>query len=408
MAAIFGSRKWNDRLGFSHYSRPPQDKKMIWLHASSMGEVKVLSILAEQLYRLAPDISFCITVMTESGLNKAQSSIPHCHIFAYFPLDYYSSIKRFVDKIKPVAVVFIETEIWPNTLAHLGRRKIPIFLANGRISERAHRRYRWGRQGLYKIFPNYNSLMVQSEADQKRFISLGADPAQIDIIGSLKFDAPMTVIPPQKKEELRRTIPFVDGTKIFIAGSTREGEHEIIMKVFQSLLSKQPKTALILVPRHLDKIEDICRIASDLQLDCQLYSKTDESNKKINVLIVDRVGILNELYHLSDIAFVGGTLTDIGGHNILEPVWAGIPVLYGPSIFNVTDSSEYILSNNYGAVVADADQLLEKLNLFFSGNLSYNKKSSGSEKSSRAYMTAQKIMSGIGYDRKNLADHNRK
>jgi tRNA (guanine-N7-)-methyltransferase len=180
------------------------------------------------------------------------------------------------------------------------------------------------------------------------------------------------------------------------------------LRLFQSLLLKQPKTALILVPRHLDKTEDICRIASDLRLDCQLYSKTDESNKKPNVLVVDRVGILNDLYHLSDIAFVGGTLTDIGGHNILEPVWAGIPVLYGPSIFNVTDSSEYILSNNYGAMVADADQLLDKLNLFFSGNLSYNEKSSGSEPSSRAYMTAKKIVSGIGYDRKNLANHNRK
>jgi tRNA (guanine-N7-)-methyltransferase len=407
-AVMFGSKKWKDRLGLGKYPDPPQNKKVIWLHASSMGEVKVLSILAGQLSRLSSDISFCITVMTDTGYERAKSSIPQSHLVAYFPLDHYSAIKRFIDKVKPSAAVFIETEIWPNTINFLGSHRIPIFLANGRISEKAHRRYHWARNGMARIFRHYHSLMVQSEDDRNRFVSLGVDPKQIEIVGSLKFDAPMTVIAPQKKEQLRRTLPFADDARIFIAGSTREGEHEIILKVFRSLLWQQPNSALILVPRHLDKIDDICRIASELHLDCRLYSKSEPADGNLRVIVVDQVGILNDLYHISDIAFVGGTLVDIGGHNILEPVWAGIPALYGPSIYNVTDSSEYILSNGFGAMVSDGDDLLDKLNLFFTGKTSYNKKAPGSEKSSRASLTAQKILDGIGYDRKNLADHNRK
>ncbi len=356
-----------------------------------MGEVKVLSILAGQLYTLDKNIEFCVTVMTETGLKSAQGLTGPVTGVGFMPLDYGSSIRRFLDRINPAATIFIETEIWPNMIIHLGRRGIPIFLANGRLSERASSRYRRARSGLVKIFPHYTRLMVQSEDDKERYIKIGADRKNIEVMGSLKFDAPLIVMPNSERETLRNSFPFEHNCRILTAGSTREGENEIILRVFKKLSAEFPDLRLILVPRHLDRLDEICLLASGLDISCTLYSKASE-NPNVQMAVVDRMGILNNIYFISDIAFVGGTLVEIGGHNILEPVWAGTPVLYGPSIHNVRDSSEYIIENGFGEMVKDESDILGKLALFFRGEIRYNRKESISGEKSRAYRTARVIL----------------
>ncbi|SYZ72723.1 putative 3-deoxy-D-manno-octulosonic-acid transferase [Candidatus Zixiibacteriota bacterium] len=396
IAYLLGSKKWGNRLGYHEKSNGNRSRgEVVWLHASSMGEVKVVSILVNQLAALDRNLKFYITVMTETGFKSAQGMAGSKTTVGFMPLDYRLAIRRFIRRVKPSAAIFIETEIWPNTIINLGKAAVPVFLANGRLSDKAASRYRLVKSGMAGILSQYARLIVQSEADKERYISIGAEPGKIDVIGSLKFDAPIADISPAKQKELRAKFPFPPGARLFTAGSTREGENQIILKAYRDLMTDFSEIRLILVPRHLDNLDDICRMAADLNLSCARFSGIGQQSGDPSAIVVDQMGILNDIYSISDIAFVGGTLVDIGGHNILEPVWAGIPVLYGPSIFNVKDSSEYVLEHNFGAMVADEEALLENLRLFFRGEKKYIKKSTASGENSRSYKTARIILNHL-------------
>lgn len=392
---ISKSQKWSNRLGFFAIPEVLREKQVIWFHASSMGEVKVLGILKDHLKRIDSSTPVFVTVMTESGYGRATELLNDRHRIGYLPLDYPSAIRRFMRTVNIRAAVFIETEIWPNIIHELGKKGTPLFLANGRLSEKSSRRYIHFRKALSRLFKYYRRFMVQSEIDRNRFLEIGAPGDRIDVIGSLKFDAPMNLMPDEKKAELRNSLPFEPGNKIFIAGSIRKGEDKIILELYRKLSRVISNISLILVPRHLERINELEATVRDMDLSCCRHSQLKEDHESCRVLIVDRMGILNELYAISDIAFVGGTLVDIGGHNILEPVWAGIPVLYGPSIENVRDSSEYIIENRFGEMVSDEEMLCRKLTGFFKGELIYNQRNPEDIKTSRAARTAGIILDNI-------------
>lgn len=404
---IFGSKKWGERLGFFQDSAERKNQKTVWLHASSMGEVKVLSILADELIVQNNDISLFTTVMTDAGCQSAISLSRNRWLTSFLPLDYHSPVKRFLNKVKPSAAVFIETEIWPNIAIELGKRQIPIFLANGRLSERSSRRYQWFKTALNKIFCNYKKIMVQSNKDKERYIKIGAAENKINVLRSLKFDAPAIQMPPDENSRLRKLLPFNSECKIFIAGSTRNGENEIILGIFKKLQEEIADIRLILVPRHLDRIDELTATIESHDLSFVRYTQLPIESEK-TIVVVDKMGRLNELYHVSDIAFVGGTLVELGGHNILEPVWAGIPVLFGPSIFNVEDSAAYITENGFGQMVETETELLEKIKSFLIGQKQFRKKGAGSDEISYSRLTAQIILENINIDGKNLAINNSK
>jgi len=345
--------------------------------------------------------------MTEAGYQSAISLSRNRWLTSFLPLDYHSPVKRFLNKVKPSAAVFIETEIWPNIAIELGKRQIPIFLANGRLSEKSARRYRWFKSGLSKIFGNYKKIMVQSDKDKERYIKIGADESKIEVLRSLKFDAPVIQMPPEENNRLRKALPFNSGRKIFIAGSTRNGENEIILRIFKKLQAEIADVRLILVPRHLDRIDELSAKMESHGLSFVRYTQLPVKSEKA-IVVVDRMGILNDLYHVSNIAFVGGTLVELGGHNILEPVWAGIPVLFGPSIFNVEDSAAYITKNGFGEMIETESELLKKIQTFLAGQKQYRKKGASSEEPSYSRLTAKIILDNINTDGKNLAKSNQK
>ena len=389
------SIKWSNRLGYFEIPEELKKSPVIWLHASSMGEVNVLSILKNHIEIIDKTISIFITVMTETGYNRAGKLLDNSNQVGYLPLDYSSAIRRFMKTVNIRAAVFIETEIWPNIIHELGKKDIPIFLANGRLSEKSCRRYIHFKKALSRLFKNYRRIIVQSEIDRDRFLKIGAPDSKIDVIGSLKFDAPMNLLSENKKIEIKRSLPFKSEDKILIAGSTRKGENEIILRLYKKLHDSIANVNLILVPRHLERVSDIAALAQNMEMQYCLYSELKDNPTLCRVLIVDKIGILNELYAISDIAFVGGTLADIGGHNILEPVWAGIPVVYGPSIHNVKDSSEYIMENKFGEMVQNENILYERIEKYFKGKITYNKKGSELSDTSRAARTAKIILDSI-------------
>jgi 3-deoxy-D-manno-octulosonic-acid transferase len=288
----------------------------------------------------------------------------------------------------------------------LGLRNIPIFLANGRLSESASRRYKWFRSGLRKIFPYYEILMVQSDTDKTRYMEIGVNSDRLIVIGSLKFDAPVKILPPDKKKSIKKKLPFNNKARIIIAGSTRIGEEELVLDTYKKLLADFAELRLILAPRHLNRLDDVRRIIENHKQSYKYYSEPVARSNDVKILLVDRMGILNELYAVSDIAFVGGTLVDIGGQNILEPVWVGVPVLYGPSIYNVKDSSEHIINGGYGEMVQTSDELCTKLGLFLNGDRVYKIKRPDDSEPTRSLQTARIILEGLNKNAGSLAENN--
>lgn len=390
LAAGRGSLKWRHRLG-NHDLPPESPPHEVWFHASSMGEVKVLAIILNRLKKERDHLRLYVTAVTETGYSRARELLGAQASIGFLPLDSRRAATRFLNNIRPQAAVIIETEIWPNIICELGRQGIPLILANGRLSADACKKYLWFKSGLRKVFRCYRALMVQTNDDKKRYVKIGADPELIEVTGNLKFDAPVAFPEKEKVEALRQNLPFEDPSRIFIAGSTRNKENEIIIGLYRRLRRSFPDLKLILAPRHPKKTENILRAVEKMGLSCKLYSYEDKS-KSVDVLVIDKMGLLNDLYAVSDIAFVGGTLVKIGGHNILEPVWAGIPVLYGPSIFNVRDSSDYIIKNGYGEMVGDESELYDRLHGFFEGQISYRKKPAGHDIESGTGLTINKIM----------------
>lgn len=390
--ALMGSFKWKKRLGLG-LPDVKSDTPPVWLHAASMGEVSVLAVLTNHIRRQNAGMHMYITVMTETGYNRARSLLPQDIHVSYMPLDYRSSVKRFLEKVKPSAAVFIETEIWPNFILELHGRDIPIVLANGRLSEKSARRYALFGASMKKVMSCYSRIIVQSEENKARFMSIGAEVSKICVSGSLKFDVPVRDISDQEKAARKRRLPFEPNSRIWICGSSRSGEHDQLLDMFVNLKRRHPLLKMVLVPRHLEKIADIMRMITERRLAYARYSDLKSAPDNCDVLLVDQIGCLNDLYPVSDIAFVGGTLVNIGGHNLLEPVWAGVPVLFGPHIANVKDSAEYIEKRNYGLKVDDKGQLEAKLDLFLSGRLEFARKADDINGTSGASKTAQVILS---------------
>ncbi len=393
-----GSRKWSNRLGFRHADEFDINYRCdVWLHAASMGEVMVLKILAEQLKRINRNLSFYVTVVTETGYHRARELFGENHV-GFLPLDYTRPVKRFLKRIKPGAAVFIETEIWPVLVLILKKHSIPVFLANGRLSVRSFGRYCRFKGVMQTILRCYRRIMVQTESDRQRFIQLGADAKIVEVTGSLKFDASPPRISDDKLQSIENILPFANDDEVFIAGSIRNDEHQIIAGVYSGLQKALSGIKMILVPRYLDKIDDLLKIVKDKNITYCLYSEIEvgiHETENPDIVIVDKMGILNDLYAVSDIAFVGGTFDNMGGHNILEPVWAGIPVLYGPSIENVRESAEYIVENKFGRMVLSEDDLIAEVVRFFEDKTRYNRKSASLNDAARSTRTAQTILENM-------------
>ncbi len=369
-AALRGSRKWKNRQGY-YRSSENNSAPLIWLHASSVGEAKVAGILKKALNDAAPEAKIFLTVMTDAGFRTACDIVGNETDCGYMPLDYPAAIRRFLRHIRPDAAVFIETEIWPNLIRELARKGIPIFLANGRLSEKSGRFYRMVRGPFGRILRQYHCLMVQSRTDRERFINVGAPAETIRITGSLKFDAPANTISAEERTALKRGLSFTDSDVIWVAGSTRPGEEEIILEIFLRLRKEQPSLKIILAPRHMERLAEVKNILQGHGISYIQYTESLGNPDRPLAILVDTMGQLDKLYAVGDIAFVGGTLVNVGGHNILEPIWAGSPVLYGPSIDNVRDSSEFILENNLGEMAADREALYDLMSRFLSGKSHY-------------------------------------
>lgn len=322
------------RLGYLSYN---SSESPIWFHAVSLGEV----IASEKLLRkLQTHSNIFLTVSTPTGLRQAKRIYGKSIDIAYAPWDFSLFAKNFFKTIKPSALVIFETEIWPSTINTAHDKNIPIFLCNGRMSEKSFKRYARFKNITSDTLKKITRIFVQSEKQSARFINLGADVNRIEIAGSVKFDI----------EDQCTDISHIDNNKrekIVLFASTHPGEDEILIDSFFSILNDMPDTKLVIVPRHPERAESISLLLSKKNISNSLsYNNKLNFNSK-QAIVIGSIGILSSLYSKASVSFVGGSLLGTsGGHNIIEPAAAGCPFVVGPFMYNFQDILETFLSAN--------------------------------------------------------------
>ena len=367
--ANHGSTLWRGRLLDSLPAEPVD----LWVHAASVGETRMAAILIAHLRRRRPDARIHTTVMTEAGYETAMRLLAGKSSVSFFPLDIAPLMKRLVETLQPKAVVVAETEIWPNMVRTASDHHIPIVLINGRMSARAFGRYKRIRGTMQSLLSRYVRLFLRSEEDWKRFAYFGVTSEQAKVVGDMKFDAPLVARTEGRRREIRFRAGVPDSAPMLVAGSTRPGEEAILMESFAELSGDLPEARLLIAPRHLERLDEVTELLTRSGVSFRRYS--DEKSDTSRVILVDRMGLLMDLYLAADLAVVGGTLVEIGGHNLLEPVWAGTPVLYGPHTANVAEAAAYIVEHNFGARAEDGEEMTRLIREFFAGKRSFAQKS---------------------------------
>lgn len=351
----FGSQKQKHFL----QERKEQDFSVLrksiryWIHASSVGEVNLLdSFLKECLAKLEGEI--LLTVFTETGKEIAEKKYgteERIQIL-YFPLDDKKQLQAMLENISLKTLFLVETELWPN-LIRVVSQKARVVLINGRLSERSFGRYRKLRFFLEPLLQQISYFYLQSEEDKKRFIDLGAKETACEVVGNLKFDIQLPSISKEEAENFKRELGL-EGRKIWVAGSTRSGEYEVLVN---ALLQLDSSYVLVLVPRHLEKVPEIETYLKERKLSYRLYSDS-HSKEQSSVLLVDAMGVLRKLYAIADCSFVGGSLVNIGGHSILEPLSYLKTPMFGPYTQNVKEIAREMLIKNLGYQVQNEVELV--------------------------------------------------
>jgi len=324
--------RWKERYGYCKGKVVPGG---IVLHSVSVGETLAAIPLVRALQYQYPDIPITVTTMTPTGSERAQSAFGKNVSHVYLPYDLPSAINRFLDTAAPRLMIIMETELWPNIIHILHRRHIPLIIANARLSERSAKRYQRIGNELAELLQKISCIAAQNSEDAERFKALGAKPEQVAVTGSLKFDISVTPELAARAVALRRQ--WAPHRPVWIAASTHEGEERIILETHRQLLEQFPTLLLILVPRHPERFQSVKELAEKLAFEPLMRSNNQVPSATTQVLIGDTMGELMLLYGIADIAFVGGSLVERGGHNPLEPSAHAIPVIMGPHIWNFKD-----------------------------------------------------------------------
>ncbi len=338
--ALLKGERINDRLGL--WGDLPKD--MIWIHSASLGEARVAMLFHKLIENDFPNVLY--TVTTKSGYDALSKR--RMEYLRNFVLDHPFIVNRTLKKYRPKAIFIAETELWVNLITIAGGMGIPIYIVNGRISSKTYRFTHFLEPRIEKYIKGFAMI---DEGGRKRLLEMGVNPAKISVTGNIK-----SAFSPSTGE--RKEYQFLKGKRVVTFGSVRQKEEKDICDVVSTLKKKYEDLIWVIAPRHLDRVRDIAELFDEYAL----FSEERISE----VIIVDGFGQLLSLYGISEIAFVGGTLYDYGGHNPLEPAWFGVPVVFGPDVSSSPDSFNRLLGENGGIMVSDAEELTEAIDRLLS------------------------------------------
>jgi 3-deoxy-D-manno-octulosonic-acid transferase len=362
------ANRWRQRLGF--YSQETihslHRRPVIWIHAVSVGEVGVASTLIRALEKVRPGLGIVVSTTTPHGQELAKKKLAPGATCIYFPLDFITSVRRALRHIQPDIIVCLETELWPNFLGEANCLGIPTLLLNGRISPRSFRRYRKISSLMKPLLNYFAALAMSSQDDAKRVIDIGAPANKVLVTGNMKGAGLIEQTDSNKIEGLRQRLKLQSGEAVLVAGSIRQQELFWLPEIFSRLLGQRPDLVGIFAPRHLNRMGRLALWFEQQGLESQRLSflMNGSEARKANVILVDSVGMLFDLYGLGDLIFCGGSLVPLGGQNILEPVAWGKPVFYGPHMDNFLEASRALERVGCGVRVRDRDELLAQLRHF--------------------------------------------
>ncbi len=313
----------SERFGISSTLRP--EGALLWIHAASVGESVSALPLIQKLHERHPALQILLTTGTVTAARLMQHRLPPWVFHQYVPLDRAPYIQRFLDHWRPSVAFWLESELWPNTLAALKARKIPVVLINGSLSERSFRRWRCFSGWAKEILSAFSLCLVQSEADKIRFDALGAERSLY--LGNLKYAAPLLPYDPQALDALQKQ---TTGRVLWLAASTHTGEEELALDAQQRLIAQRPEILLCLAPRHPVRGDAIAAAITKLGFVCARRSKGDPIRPETQIYLVDTMGELGLFYRLCPVSVLGGSFVPIGGHNLIEPAQLGTAILVGP------------------------------------------------------------------------------
>ena len=316
-------------------------KDCIWIHGASVGEIVATSPLVKQIRKEMPERPILVSAFTVGGYNMAKQIIPEADAIIYFPLDLPFVAESLVKRIHPGVFMPVETELWPNFLRAIRERHIPVMMVNGRISEKSVKSYRY----LYGIWDDMLNTVtrfcMQSSIDAEYITHLGADRDKIFVTGNTKFDQTYAEVTAEDLGKYREELGIGDAYPVIVAGSTHPGEEKVLFQAFQSVRKEYPDARLVIAPRKTTRADEIAKLASSYGYETGFRSVMKEESsyrKSYPVLLIDTIGELGRIYAIGDVVFVGGSFSNTGGHNVLEPAAHAKPILVGPSMQNFKDS----------------------------------------------------------------------
>jgi 3-deoxy-D-manno-octulosonic-acid transferase len=352
-----------ERLGF--YGREirssVKNSRPVWIHAASVGEISSACAFIEDIRKRFPSQKIIISAFTYTGYLTARRVLSDSPVI-FCPLDHPWIVKRALLTFDPSVIVLLETEIWPNMLRSAHRRGIPTVLLSGRLSTRSFKKYSLLSWFFQRVLANFNSMGMQTQEDVDRAKKLGADPQKVAFTGSLKRMGSANLSDDHAKVpgsfDLKRKLTG----RLLVAGSSHPGEEEILLNAFRSLKQRFPDFRMVLAPRHPQRFPEVERLLKASGLE---FEKKSEINGRAtisqDVLFLDTLGDLEELYAVGDVAFVGGSLIDAGGHNLLEPARVRRPILFGPYMANFAGLAQELKESGGGIEVRDAADLVREI-----------------------------------------------
>jgi 3-deoxy-D-manno-octulosonic-acid transferase len=352
---------WRERLGITAFDEPSGSGKRVWIHAASVGEIEAVRSIALGLKRKFPGTAIAVTTMTVAGREAARRRIPDAVAYQLAPFDWPPGVRSFLRRVRPDLLLIAETELWPNYFIEAARAGVKIAIINGRVSARSVQRYLKIRSLIAAALSHADLILAQTEDDAGRYRRLGAPPARVIVTGNTKFDSGDTA------PSLRPVLAdFAASQPLLIAGSTAPGEERTVIVAYQELLRSFPRLALVLAPRHLDRIAEVAATLREGGLPFVKASELppvttiEASALGASVMLLDTMGELRALYRRATIAFVGGSLEPgRGGQNPAEPAAFAVPVMFGPYHENQREPAEALLAADGARVVRDAAEIVE-------------------------------------------------
>lgn len=325
----------------------------LWFHAASVGEVQGLQPVIAALHDRFPSRPVVLSTFTPAGKALAQKAVPQAERVFLLPFDLPWVVGKMARRLRPSALIVQETELWPNLFRELGRLRVPIVLVNGRLSPRSFQRYARIRPFMRRVLAHVSLILAQSDSSAQRFQCLGVPIHKVREVGNTNIDRALSQAEQSAPSHLMA--PLLTDRQVLVAGSTHEGEEAILLSVYQRLRAQHPGLCLVLAPRHLERVETVARHVQGCNLSAMRRSQYpgEKSECRPDVIILDTLGELVAFYKLCTLAFVGGSLVPVGGHNILEPVMFAKPLLFGPHMHHFPELAELLCSAGGAIQVRD-------------------------------------------------------